>query len=104
MGKKEREMLQGRIVGALSCMIRGDCELEEEFCRSGRARALIDDGLGVGRGDNTPNIVTKRCLFFLRALLGSDGSSRERIQHFERCVTKVIDLALIDDNDDVDTR
>jgi hsp70-interacting protein len=88
--------LRARIIQAMSANVRSYDLAENVFCNLEQAPDLFLLGLGDGTirtvaATATPLVVRKRALFFLRALLTSDLTSRERIHRFQPCIVHVID-------------
>lgn len=88
--------MQGRIIQALSCIIRGHNDAEEEICRDEEFIGIMHRGLGcsitTNEGENTTASegVRKRCLFLVQALLCSDTTSYTRIQTFTKCIQQIL--------------
>jgi len=106
------QTIRSKIVQAVSCIVRGHARAEEMFCNQDKSREMIQNGLGIfqdGSAATTSELpclaLRKRCIFFLRALICSDYSTRERIQKFTSCISKII-ITYLDSNieNDLDVR
>lgn len=85
--------MRARLIQAISANVRSHDIAEIIFCQLEQSRQLIEEGIGVNKAE-TPLILQKRALFFLRALLTSDSATRERIQRFGNCLVWVMDHLL----------
>jgi hsp70-interacting protein len=92
--------LRARIIQAISASIRSHDLAEAVFFQLEQAPRLIAYGLTGGSEnaitDPAPVQLRQRTLFFLKALLTSDSSSRERVERFAGCVGFVIDARMLD--------
>ena len=74
---------RAKIVQAVSAAVRSHDLAESVFTELDQARTLIESGLGVDETSKPfPTVLRQRTLFFLRALVTSDSSSRTRIRKF----------------------
>lgn len=93
--------LRARILQAISAIVRSNEVAESIFCHLEQAAPLLERRLGVGNdrtavSTTTPLALRKRALFFLRALVTSDSSTRERVRQFGTCIGFVADHMLDD--------
>lgn len=89
--------MRARIVQALSANVRNHATAEQVFCSVQQAPSLMETALGVHNGrphHQTPLNLRKRALFFLRALITSDSSDRERVQLFANSIQHIVDTHL----------
>ena len=101
----ENGILRSRIIQAISANVRSHDLAESVFCQLDQAPRLLAMALGVADTSNdgasvtsqqtTPDLVRKRALFFLRALVTSDTCTRERMRRFEACIVHAIDSILL---------
>jgi hsp70-interacting protein len=91
--------LRARIIQAISANVRSHDLAEAVFCQLDQAPRLIALGLtGGSEGDKdyAPTALRQRTLFFLKALLTSDSSTRERVERFSGCIGYVLDAGMLD--------
>jgi hsp70-interacting protein len=92
--------LRARILQAISANVRSHDLAEAVFCELEQAPRLIAFGLTGGSEnavtDPAPVQLRQRTLFFLKALLTSDSSTRERVERFSGCIGYVIDARMLD--------
>jgi hsp70-interacting protein len=87
--------VRARIIQAVSATVRGFDVAEQVFGELEQSAALVQAGLGVGESPDAPpsadvpTIVRKRTLFFLRAVLTSDYSTRRLVQRFAGAIAWV---------------
>lgn len=88
--------LRARIMQAISANVRSNDLAEEVFCSLEQATALIEFGLGINTVEilAVPKVVRQRTLFFLRAIVTSDLSSRQRIRKFAGSICWILDNLL----------
>lgn len=108
----ENGVLRSRIIQAISANVRSHELAESVFCQLDQAPRLLAMGLGAA-DDNSSNdggasvvtaaqqtttttdLVCKRALFFLRALVTSDTCTRERMHRFGACIVHAIDRIVL---------
>lgn len=89
--------LRARIIQAISANVRSHDLAEAVFCQLEQAPRLIAFGLTGGTdNDAAPLALRQRTLFFLKALLTSDSSTRERVERFSGCIGYVLDAHMLD--------
>lgn len=97
--KEEDDNLKGRIIQALSCIIRGHPEAEKQICSNPDFISMMNAGLGVTNSSTTTQSqsqlpaenIRKRCIFLLQALLCSDDiTSFHTIQQFKPSIEQII--------------
>jgi len=96
--------LKGKSVQAINAIVRGHKAAEELFAKDHLCRLIILQGLEQKqRNLPVPASLRRRCLFFLRALICGDLSSRERVRLFSGCIQLVIPLVNpnIETDDDI---
>jgi hsp70-interacting protein len=93
--------LRARIIQAVSANVRSHDLAESVFCQLDQAPRLLAAGLGQVDESSAstliPTIVQKRSLFFLRALVTSDNSTRERLHTFGACIVYAVDCVLLNE-------
>jgi len=118
VNRDEDGKMRNKIVQVLSCMVRGHAVGEESFCRSEHCRLIIENGLGgaivassasdseqsEAHSYSPPTVLKRRCVFFLRALLCSDFSSRKRVRDFDPSIIRVINFLDVNVEDNFDIR
>ncbi|CAB9497294.1 HSPA (heat shock 70kDa) binding protein, cytoplasmic cochaperone 1 [Seminavis robusta] len=83
---------RAKIIQALSGAVRSDELSEQVFCGVDQAKEIIYEGLQQSTAaGNSSAVLQKRTLFFLRALITSDDSTRERVRLFGHSVAYVAD-------------
>ena len=89
--------LKGKNVQAINAIVRGHKAAEEAFVNDHVCRLIISRGLGVADGGYNPSrdgippvSLVRRCIFFLRAIVCSDFSSRRTVRVFHNCIDRVI--------------
>ena len=89
--------LKGKNVQAINAIVRGHKAAEEAFVNDHVCRLIISRGLGVADGGYNPSrdgmppaSLVRRCIFFLRAIVCSDFSSRRTVRLFHNCIDRVI--------------
>ena len=103
--------LRGKIIQAISAIVRSHDLGEAVFCRLDQAVPLIQAGLlssmqvrvaAVGEDNeaeatplSSPTVLVKRTLFFLRALVTSDAADCERVRQFSSCIGWTVDKYLL---------
>lgn len=93
--------MRAKIVQAISATVRSHEMAESVFCQLEQASELFERALGSG-SPLPPVTLTKRILFFLRALLTSDVSTQARVRQFQRFTCWTMDrLLLADEASDV---
>ena len=99
----KKKAYQAKIMQALSAVIRNHATAEEVFVQVEQATELLRRGLELGSSSSSSSnhgngngheILAKRTLFFLRALLTSDDSTRARVRKFQNCIAHVCDTYL----------
>lgn len=105
-----RGALRASIIQAISASVRSHDLAESVFCQLEQAPRLIAAGLGVNGDTNNnssefssstleeiqiPFSVRKRTLFFLRAFITSDTSTRQRFHRFASCIIYSVDSSLL---------
>mmetsp|Transcript_1356 Transcript_1356/g.2055 ORF Transcript_1356/g.2055 Transcript_1356/m.2055 type:complete len:351 (+) Transcript_1356:49-1101(+) len=88
--------VKAKIVQAISANIRNHATAESVYCETEQADELVAQGLGVG-GEVSEQL-KKRTLFFLRALITSDDSDRNRVRKFEASTGYIADNFLNETN------
>jgi hsp70-interacting protein len=91
---------RAKIIQALSATVRSYELSENVFCGVEQAPDLVWEGLQLGSGRD---VLQKRTLFFLRALITSDDSTRERVHLFDASIAFVADHLIIVPTTDEDT-
>jgi hsp70-interacting protein len=88
---------RAKIIQALSASVRSYELSEQVFCGVEQAPDLVLEGLQPGTGSD---VLQKRTLFFLRALITSDDSTRERVRLFGPSVAFVADHLIVPTDED----
>jgi hsp70-interacting protein len=90
--------LRARIIQAISASVRSHDLAEAVFCQLDQAPRLIAAGLtgGCDRPADAPVTLRQRTLFFLKAVLTSDSSTRERVERFSGCIGYMLDARMLD--------
>ena len=96
--------LQGKVVQAISCIVRGHAAAEEAFTNDTICRMIIERGLRIGESSASPASLRRRCLFFLRALVCSDHTSRERVRMFKESIKNAVAFLDVEQEMDDDIR
>jgi hypothetical protein len=94
--------LRARIIQAISANVRSHDLAEAVFSQLEQAPRLLALGLTGGSAIEisiAPLVLRQRTLFFLKALLTSDSSTRERVERFSRCVGYVVDAHMLEPDD-----
>lgn len=86
----ENTAFRAKIIQALSAVVRSYELSEQVFCGVDLARHVMLEGLQQQEQGNA-DVLQKRTLFFLRALITSDDSTRERVRLFAHSVAYVAD-------------
>ena len=81
----EDAVFRAKVIQALSGTVRSDEMAEQVFCAVDQARDIIMEGL------QGAEVLQKRTLFFLRALVTSDDSNRARVGLFSQAIAFVAD-------------
>lgn len=81
---------RAKIIQALSATVRSYDLAENVFCGVELARQIMLEGLHSVEGNNS-DVLQKRTLFFLRALVTSDDSSQARVRLFAHSIAYVAD-------------
>jgi len=92
--------LRARTIQAMSANVRSHELAESVFCQLQQAPQLMEMGLGVRASTKPPTVLRQRTLFFLRALIASDSSTRERIQLFTTSIVWTLDHMLNDQTEE----
>merc|ERR1712176_598514 len=80
--------IRAKIIQAISANVRSHELAENVFCQLQQSVQLIEYGLGTSTTTTTsPEVLQKRTLFFLNALVTSDTSTRERVRLFNTCIS-----------------
>merc|ERR1712003_485743 len=82
--------IRAKIIQAISANVRSHELAENVFCQLQQSVQLIEYGLGTSTTTTTtttPEVLQKRTLFFLNALVTSDTSTRERVRLFNTCTS-----------------
>merc|ERR1712176_644122 len=91
--------IRAKIIQAISANVRSHELAENGFCQLQQSVQLIEYGLGTSTTTTTttttssstttttPEVLQKRTLFFLNALVTSDTSTRERVRLFNTCIS-----------------
>jgi hsp70-interacting protein len=82
---EEDAAFRSKIMQALSATVRSHELAENVFSGVEQSRQIILEGL------HGKEVLQKRTLFFLRALVTSDASTRERVRHFAHAIAHVVD-------------
>lgn len=90
--------IRARLIQVISATVRGYELGESVFCELEQSVSLLEAGLGVNVpvSNSPPTIIQKRTLFFLRALVTSDASTRDRVRLFSSCIGWVADHLIQD--------
>ena len=96
----EETDFRARIIQALSATVRSYELSEQVFCGVEQAPHLVLEGLQPGPGKD---VLQKRTMFFLRALITSDDSTRERVRLFDSSIAFVADHLIVPLSPDEDT-
>lgn len=78
--------LRSKIIQAISANVRSHDLAESVFSELEQATSLVETGLGITASSPFPSSLRQRTLFFLRALVTSDSSSRTRVRKFEHSI------------------
>ena len=90
--------LKGKLMQAISCIVRNNALAEGVFSNLEQAPLLLLEGLQINKTHDytqNPAQLESKTLFFLKALLTSDESTSERVQKFQTSVIYVADHYLI---------
>jgi hsp70-interacting protein len=79
--------LKSKLIQSMSAVVRNHEMAESVLEQVDQGPALMEDALKVEQ----PESLRKRAIFFLRAFVTSDSSSRYRVRKFSSCVTYIID-------------
>lgn len=93
----EDAAFRGKVIQALGGAVRSDEMAEQVFCAVDQARDIIMEGL------HGAEVLQKRTLFFLRALITSDDSNRDRVRLFSHAIAFVADKLVCVNPSDNDT-
>jgi hsp70-interacting protein len=89
--------MRAKIIQAIGSNVRSHELAETVFCELPQAPTLIEKGLGLTHSESPPPFaVRQRTLFFFRALITSDSSTRIRVQKFGPLIAQVAQLLLDD--------
>jgi hsp70-interacting protein len=93
--------VRARIIQAISASVRSHDLAEAVFCQLDQAPRLMAAGLtgGSDRPADAPVALRQRTLFFLKAVLTSDSSTRDRVERFSGCIGYVLDARMLDLSD-----
>ena len=86
--------MRAKIMQAISANVRSHAMAEAVFCELEQAPQLLAQGLDPA----APQVLRKRTLFFLRALVTSDCATKEWIQRFAALIVHAIDQNLLEDD------
>ena len=78
-----------RILQAISANVRSNELGEGVYCQLDQAVPLLEQALTTDKDDTA---LIQRGLFFLRALITSDASTRERVRKFNVCICAAADM------------
>ena len=92
--------VKAKILQALSANVRNHDVCEQVYCQVEQATEVVNQGLGVG-GALTLEPLQHRSLLFLRALVTSDASTRERVRQFATSIGYVADTLLRSESSDL---
>jgi hsp70-interacting protein len=92
--------VKAKILQALSANVRNHDVCEQVYCQVEQATEVVNQGLGVG-GAVTFEPLQHRSLLFLRALVTSDFSTRERVRQFATGIVYVADTLLRSEKSDL---
>ena len=93
----EDAVFRAKVIQSLSGAVRSDEMAEQVFCAVDQARDIIMEGL------HGAEVLQKRTLFFLRALITSDDSDRARVRLFSHAIAFVADTLVCVSPSDNDT-
>lgn len=85
--------LRAKIIQAMSANVRSHALAEQVFCQLEQAPQLLTQGLD----SKAPQVLRKRTLFFLRALVTSDNATKEWVRRFAPSIVQAIDQNLLVD-------
>ena len=77
--------MKAKVMQAISSIVRNHELAEQVFCKIDQAQALFAEGLNKSSSQQ----LQSRTLFFLRALLTSDGGDKKRAELFEPAISFV---------------
>ena len=78
---------KAKLIQAMSAVVRNHEMAESVLEQVDQGPALMEDALNAEQ----PESLRKRAIFFLRAFVTSDTSSRYRVRKFSSCVTYIVD-------------
>jgi hsp70-interacting protein len=86
--------LKPKLIQSMSAIVRNNATAEAVMEHIEQGPRLMEDALQ----ENQPEGLRKRAIFFLRALITSDTSTRNRVRKFSSCVEYIADTYLKTDS------
>lgn len=79
--------MRAGIIQTISAVVRSNDLAEAVFCQLEQSVTLMEYGIGMKHTDPTPQILRRRTLFFLSAVITSDSTRKDRVDQFSTCIS-----------------